>query len=268
MPNASPRATPARPGQRRLASSLLGALHRHRLERLEEQPARQAGQRPALPVLRLGQEDDLPGHPRGMTMLSMNDRWLLATISGPVGGMCSRPSMVGRQACGTGRGRPGGTPGRASAGPLGGSRTVARPPTLPPSTSPAARRPKDGARPVVAYGLRRSSCGLEPPAGRPPGLARREDGQRRVRRAVELRQVEGLVPGVAADVERQPPLGQLRGGVLLAAVVVVLRLAVGGSKLYVRPSPVPSLATSACCPDDVLRPSASRAGQAAEQSSP
>ena len=30
-------------------------------------------------------------------MLSMNDRWLLATISGPVGGMFSRPSMTGRQ---------------------------------------------------------------------------------------------------------------------------------------------------------------------------
>jgi len=37
------------------------------------------------------------GTHRGITMLSMNDKWLLATISEPVGGMFSRPSMTGRQ---------------------------------------------------------------------------------------------------------------------------------------------------------------------------
>ena len=36
------------------------------------------------------------GTASGITMLSMNARWLLATISGPVAGMCSRPSMTGR----------------------------------------------------------------------------------------------------------------------------------------------------------------------------
>jgi hypothetical protein len=30
-------------------------------------------------------------------MLSMNERWLLATISGPVDGISSRPSIRGRQ---------------------------------------------------------------------------------------------------------------------------------------------------------------------------
>jgi hypothetical protein len=32
----------------------------------------------------------------GITMLSANERWLLATITGPVAGRCSRPSTVGR----------------------------------------------------------------------------------------------------------------------------------------------------------------------------
>ncbi len=33
----------------------------------------------------------------GITMLSANDTWLLATITGPVGGTLPIPSTVGRQ---------------------------------------------------------------------------------------------------------------------------------------------------------------------------
>ena len=37
------------------------------------------------------------GATSGMTMLSMNDRWLLARMTGPVCGTLSRPSITGRQ---------------------------------------------------------------------------------------------------------------------------------------------------------------------------
>jgi hypothetical protein len=37
------------------------------------------------------------GTASGMTMLSMKDRWLLARITGPVAGMCSRPTRTGLQ---------------------------------------------------------------------------------------------------------------------------------------------------------------------------
>jgi hypothetical protein len=45
----------------------------------------------------LARKTTFRGTANGMTMLSMNDRWLLATISRPSAGMCSRPSIVGRQ---------------------------------------------------------------------------------------------------------------------------------------------------------------------------
>src|SRR5690349_8345340 len=85
-------------------------------------------------------------------------------------------------------------------------------------------RPRDGREPggdplraqalVVRAGALRQRL--------PAGLALREDRQRRVRRTVQAREAELLVPGVAAHVQRQPAGGQLRRGVLLAAVVAVL----------------------------------------------
>src|SRR3954452_17217767 len=98
MPNASPRlnTSSARSSEASAAlessrsTGIIPELVNHALDSVPRTP---------VPVKEsaFARNTTLRGATIGITRLSAKDRWLLATITGPVGGMFSRPSTVGRQ---------------------------------------------------------------------------------------------------------------------------------------------------------------------------
>jgi hypothetical protein len=82
---------PLREGQRGERVARPVARHRDGADEPEEQRRRAALDAGAGEVLLLGEEPHPRGATTGISTLSTNERWLLATITGPVAGKCSRP---------------------------------------------------------------------------------------------------------------------------------------------------------------------------------